>query len=188
MTETYISVDIEASGPIPGTHSMLSIGACVVDAPQTCFTCDLRPISRKCVPAAMKVIGHDLAHYQKTGRSPLEAMKLFAAWINRAARKTTPVFVGFNACFDWSFVNWYFYTYIKKNPFGIGGVDIKAYYMGLVGSSWEQTKSSKLPARFRSSHAHTHNALDDAVEQAEVFARMLADRRKDNKALKSTKD
>lgn len=27
---TYISVDIECSGPIPGEYSMLSLGACVV--------------------------------------------------------------------------------------------------------------------------------------------------------------
>src|SRR5438552_192307 len=28
--EVYISVDIEASGPIPGEYSLLSLGACVV--------------------------------------------------------------------------------------------------------------------------------------------------------------
>jgi ribonuclease T len=28
--EIYFSVDIEASGPIPGEYSMLSLGACLV--------------------------------------------------------------------------------------------------------------------------------------------------------------
>ena len=28
--ETYISVDVEAAGPIPGAYSLLAIGACVV--------------------------------------------------------------------------------------------------------------------------------------------------------------
>ena len=32
MPDTYISVDIEASGPVPGEYSMLSLGACVVGA------------------------------------------------------------------------------------------------------------------------------------------------------------
>ena len=31
--ECYISVDVEAAGPIPGTYSLLSIGACVVGNP-----------------------------------------------------------------------------------------------------------------------------------------------------------
>jgi hypothetical protein len=31
MQEIYISTDIEADGPIPGPHSMLSIGAAASD-------------------------------------------------------------------------------------------------------------------------------------------------------------
>jgi hypothetical protein len=29
-----------------------------------------------------------------------------------------------------------------------------------------------LPAELRASHPHTHNALDDAIEQAEIFNRL----------------
>ena len=43
------------------------------------------------------------------------------------------MFVGFNATFDWAFVNFYFHQYLGENPFGIGGIDIKSYYMGLSG-------------------------------------------------------
>jgi hypothetical protein len=31
--EIFVSVDVEASGPIPGEYSLLSIGACHVDKP-----------------------------------------------------------------------------------------------------------------------------------------------------------
>jgi hypothetical protein len=31
--EIFVSVDVEASGPIPGKYSMLSIGACVAFDP-----------------------------------------------------------------------------------------------------------------------------------------------------------
>lgn len=41
-----------------------------------------------------------------------------------------PVFVGFNAGFDWSFVNWYFLRFLGENPFGFAPLDIKSYYMG----------------------------------------------------------
>ena len=40
------------------------------------------------------------------------------------------MFVGFNASFDWSFVNWYFHKFVGTNPFGVAALDIKAYYMG----------------------------------------------------------
>ena len=32
--EVFISVDIEASGPIPGEYDLLSIGMCLVDQPE----------------------------------------------------------------------------------------------------------------------------------------------------------
>jgi hypothetical protein len=31
-----------------------------------------------------------------------------------------------------------------------------------------------LPPELRSTHPHTHNALDDAIEQAEIFNRLFA--------------
>jgi hypothetical protein len=33
----YVSVDIEASGPIPRRYSMLALGACLVDDPARTF-------------------------------------------------------------------------------------------------------------------------------------------------------
>ena len=35
INEQYISFDVEASGPIPATYSMLSLGACVVGSSDT---------------------------------------------------------------------------------------------------------------------------------------------------------
>jgi len=86
--------------------------------------------------------------------------------------------VGFNASFDWAFVNWYFHIFLGENPFGIGALDIKAYYMGFSGCSWRDTRSSQISPPFRSSRHQTHNALDDARAQAEVFEKLLRSRRK----------
>jgi ribonuclease T len=44
--------------------------------------------------------------------------------------------------------------------------------MGMSGCAWEDTKSSKIPSEFKGKSRHTHNALDDAIEQAEMFQRM----------------
>jgi uncharacterized OsmC-like protein len=42
--DTYISVDIEASGPIPGDYSILSIGACSVIDVRKNFYVELKPL------------------------------------------------------------------------------------------------------------------------------------------------
>jgi ribonuclease T len=172
MKDVYISIDIEAAGPVPATYSMLSLGAALVHDLQTNFYVELRPINRKLVPAAMKVVGRTLKEFERNGRDPKEAMIAFRDWIDSVAKNGKPIFVGFNATFDWAFVNYYFHQYLGENPFGFGGIDIKSYYMGMRGCSWDDSRSSRIPSELKGSSSHTHNALDDAVEQGEMFRRM----------------
>lgn len=172
--ELYVSVDIEAAGPVPGTYSMLALGACVVGAPDQGFYVELRPITDRVIPEAMRVGGFSLDQLRSTGREPAEAMRAFRDWVVQVAGTRRPVFVGFNASFDWSFVNWYFHTFVGENPFGIGGIDIKSYYMGLTGRPWSETSSSRLSQNFQPERRQTHHALDDARAQAEIFSKLLA--------------
>jgi ribonuclease T len=173
MREVYISVDVEAAGPLPSTYSMLSLGAVDVDDPKSTFYIELKPINDASVSGAMKVVGRTLQDFAEAGRDPKEAMAAFRDWIASVAKHARPVFVGFNATFDWAFVNFYFHHYLGENPFGIGGIDIKSYYMGLSGVTWEDTRSSRIAKEYKdASQRHTHNALDDAIEQAELFRRM----------------
>ena len=55
---SYVMVDIEADGPIPGDYSMVCFGAVVVEPSlsQT-FYGQLRPISDRWVPEALAVSG-----------------------------------------------------------------------------------------------------------------------------------
>lgn len=80
LDELYVSVDIEAAGPIPGTYSMLALGACLVEAPDQAFYAELRPISDRFVPEAMRVGGFSLDELRSTGREPAEAMRTFRSW------------------------------------------------------------------------------------------------------------
>jgi DNA polymerase III epsilon subunit-like protein len=173
--EIYFSIDIEASGPIPGEYSMLSLGACRVDSPNRHFYAELKPISDRFVPEALKVSRFNLQELGRTGQQPRQAMRSFSDWLTATADKGNPVFVGFNASFDWSFVNWYFHKFLGTNPFGFGALDIKAYYMGLTGCHWEQTKSSELPRLLKAqmSERKRHNALADAINQAGIFQKMM---------------
>ncbi|HSU52794.1 MAG TPA: 3'-5' exonuclease [Candidatus Dormibacteraeota bacterium] len=171
--EIYISVDIEASGPIPGDYSLLSIGACVVLEPETHFYVELQPISEKAVAEALAVTGFSLDELKERGTPPKAAMENFAQWINANTGTQVPVFVGFNACFDWAFINWYFHHFLGRNPFGIGGIDIKSYYMGRARSRWSETTSSQLPAHLAIRKHMAHNALQDAIAQGELVRKLL---------------
>ncbi len=171
--EVYISVDIEADGPIPGDYSMSSIGAVDVDAPERSFYRELRPISDRFDPPAVAVSGLDRSRLIASGTDPTVAMRELADWIAQTAAGERAVFVAFNATFDWMFVHWYFMHFLGSDPFGISGLDIKAYYMAALRcQTWSQTTKRNIDSRFKSDLPHTHNALDDAREQADVFRKL----------------
>lgn len=168
--DTFISVDVETSGPIPGEYSLLSIGACSVYEPNETFYCTLKPINNNEDPKAMEVCGFSLGELTQRGKDPTEAMTEFADWLkNLGNTKDQPVFVGFNAPFDWSFVNFYFHRYLNHNPFGFTALDIKALYMGAYGCSWRDTRSSQIDKELIPKLRGTHDALQDAQYQAELF-------------------
>ncbi|MGQ8708685.1 3'-5' exonuclease [Serratia sp. TSA_198.1] len=174
--ELFISVDVESSGPIPGEYSLLSIGACLLSDPEISFYTEFKPDSQKHDPEAVAVTGLDLTSLALKGLPPLEAMVQFNAWIDSVSRPGKKVvFVGLNTPFDWSFINYYFHKYTGGNPFGFTAIDIKAYYMGLKGCSWEETKSSRMVETLCPRLRASHNALEDAKFQAELFSLMLAE-------------
>jgi len=153
---------------------MLSVGAWLIGSRDSDFYTELKPLNDNAVPEAMKVTGFDLAKLAESGDSPEIAMSKFSEWVRKVCGEGRPVFVGFNAGFDWSFVNWYFIHFLKDNPFGFAPLDIKSYYMGITGCNWESTKSSRIPTEFQSTTANDHNALNDARAQGEMFAKMRA--------------
>ena len=168
--EIFVSVDVETAGPIPGEFSLLSIGACVVFEPSKTFSCQLKPINRKADPKALEVAGLSLDKLARTGLDPSEAMRSFSDWLRIVAGENDSiVFVGFNAPFDWSFVNYYFHRFGDSNPFGFTALDIKALYMGATGCNWADTRSSKIAERLKPTLKGDHDALHDAQYQAEIF-------------------
>ncbi len=172
--ETYISVDIETAGPYPSRYSLLSIGACLVDEPSAAFYVELQPVNEEADAGALAVGGLSLATLAETGVPPRAALVQFEAWVlAHTPEDSRPVFVGFNAAFDWMFINDYFHRFLGHNPFGHNALDIKAFYMGMTGARWAQTTIGHVAAHLHQSCSLTHNALADAQVQAQLFKALL---------------
>lgn len=168
--EIFVSVDVETAGPVPGQFSLLSIGACDVDNEDRTFSCELKPINHNADPTALQVTGLSLDRLERTGLTPEQAMERFDIWARGlVSAGESLVFVGLNAPFDWSFVNYYFHRYLGRNPFGFTALDIKAYYMGVTGCNWANTRSSRMSASLKPGRTPNHKALGDALYQAELF-------------------
>jgi len=174
LPETFISVDVETAGPIPGQFALLSIGACLVEDPSTTFYVELHPDRAEVSSEAMAVHGLSLEALKISATAPAQAMQAFADWVKWVSPEgSRPVFVAFNAPFDWMFIHDYFYRYLGENPFGHSALDIKAYFMGQTGAAWGQTSLNHIASRFMEERHLSHNALMDAQDQAEIFRLIL---------------
>jgi DNA polymerase III epsilon subunit-like protein len=172
--ETFVIVDIEASGPNPGGYAMLSIGASTLAQPRQTFYVELQPDKEAFTSEAMAVNGLSLERLAAEGLPPEEAMRAFAKWVAKVAPEDArPVFAAFNAPFDWMFINDYFHRYLGYNPFGHSALDIKAYYMGLEGVTWQETSHRYVTERCCGTRELTHHALDDAIVEAEILQAMF---------------
>jgi hypothetical protein len=107
------------------------------------------------------------------GYEPADAMTEAAAWVAERAGKRRPVLVAYPAVFDWMFLYWYFVRFTGGCPFGVSGaLDMKTMYQQKARVLIDDADRADLPPALQSSRPHTHNALDDALEQADVFARI----------------
>jgi len=174
--EFFIIVDVETAGPNPGLYALLSIGACTLHQPRQKFYVELKPDRELFVSQAMKVNQLSLTALKDRGSPALEAMQAFANWLEKSVPLgSKPIFTAFNAPFDWMFVCDYFLRYLGKNPFGYKALDIKAYFMGLMNTAWENTSHTAISQYYGVPESLSHHALEDAVHEAMLFEKILLD-------------
>lgn len=171
MTETYISVDIEVTGLIVGEDNIASIGACVVDNPSDNFYIEFKPFTKNFRAESVAVCKLDINYLEKNGVDIVYGLEKFKNWIYK---HQSPVFVGFPLSFDMGFVHQYFLKYLGKNPFGrtAAGIDIKTFAMAVLGIDFKNTNKRDLKTYVKWGGNHSHNALDDAKEQAKLFSEL----------------
>ncbi|MDX1957920.1 MAG: 3'-5' exoribonuclease [Leptospiraceae bacterium] len=161
---SYIMVDIESDGPIPGKYSMISLGAVVVDTElNKRFLENIKPISEEYIPEALKISGYSRVE-TLSFHDPKDVMQDFTGWIEKNSNDK-PMFISDNNGFDWMFVCWYFHYFIGSNPFGYSSTNLGSLYKGLVKDTFQNFKHLRKTK-------HTHNPLDDAMGNAEALLYM----------------
>lgn len=139
------------------------------------FEANLRPISERFDPEALAVNGLDRHALLRDGRDPAEAMAAATAWIQQHAAGGTPVLVAYPLSFDWSWLYWYFVRFGGSSPFNHSRCfDLKTAIAVRGRRRVIDSGHDRLPPALRSSLPHTHRALDDAIEQADMLAKFFA--------------
>ena len=179
---TYVSVDVEADGPVPGIYSMLSIGAAAFTlgnkTPIATFEANLRPLPGATThPETMawwKTQPDAWEYVCKDQQDPEVVMRKFRAWFDNLPGHR--VVVGFPLTFDFAFINWYLTKFTGyPTPLGFSGLDIKTLAAAKLNIPFQEATKKNMPKRwFKGCPRHTHKALDDAIGQGILLLNILS--------------
>ena len=188
---TYVVCDIEADGPIPGPHSMMSLGAVAVNKVGNIFgefEINFLPLKKakphsKTMEWFNKNAPKALMYCKINQVEPQEGMKRFGNWL-----LTLPmprVMAAHPAPLDFMWVNWYIQTYLKDEleeppftkPFfdnkGQGAFDIKSYAVAVLKKDFTNLHRDTYTKDLHDNTKHTHKAIDDAREYAKLLIKLL---------------
>lgn len=189
MTRTiYISTDIETDGPCPGLHSMLSFASVAYEVVTdnqgrnptitrgSTFGANLHLLPEANPdPDTMKWWAENPHAYAATRvnlKQPEYAMKRYAEWLEQLGAK--PVCVAYPAGFDFTWLYYYLHRFAGRCPFQRSCLDVRSFGAAMLKIPYPEVGKRTMPARWQdASFPHTHKALDDALEQGELFCAML---------------
>lgn len=177
--EIYLSVDIEADGPIPGPNAMMSIGAVAFDIDRNmlgCFSANLMPLPGSVPnPETMTFWAANPAAFaatQSDRREPADAMRDYLAFLKGLPRR--PIFVGYPAAYDFMWHHWYLLAFTREDPCGFAPLDMKSYGAAMLGCPFRESAKKRYPEHwFSGAPPHDHTALTDAIGQGVMAVNMM---------------
>lgn len=187
--EIYFSCDVEADGPIPFRHSMLSFGCAAFTKEGKLL--DTYSANLDTLPEAKPDL--DTMNWWKTQQAAWDAcrentrpaevvMPEFVMWVKKVCgNNNRPVFVGYPTGFDFTYMYVYLMAFVGKSPFSFSALDIKTFAMAILGTDFRDTTKKIFPKHWFGPGRHTHIAIDDAIEQGELFCNILAECKKKNR-------
>jgi hypothetical protein len=182
MREIYVSTDVETDGPIPGPHSMLSLGSAAYSAEKeliATFSVNLQTLAgaepHPKTAAWWATQPAAFAACRVSPEPPERAMARYHTWIKSLQGR--PVFVAYPAGFDFLFVYWYLMRFVGDSPFSHSALDIKSFAMAMMKTDYRDSTKRNMPRRWFDPLPHSHVALDDAIEQGALFCNILKENR-----------
>jgi|SaaInlStandDraft_4_1057021.scaffolds.fasta_scaffold25748_2 hypothetical protein len=187
----YLSLDVEADGPIPGRFSMLQFGVAAFDLasetprfPLTSFESNLMTLDEASTSrSTMDWWATQGGAYDSTrikARPPGSEMPRFLRWIKALDRKV--IIVGYPVTYDFMFLYWYTLAFGgledgERCPFGFSGLDIKTLAAAKMGVPYPMASKRRMPKRwFKGTPEHNHDGLTDAIGQGVLFVNIMLDR------------
>lgn len=176
-----MSSDVESDGPIPGKNSMRSVGTAVFTLDKKLigsFEANLLPMKgAEEDPNTMEFWAKNPDAWAITTENAIDpkiAMIEYAKWLSAIKKLGIPVFMGYPAGFDFTFVRWYLHYFVGVCDFGFQALDLKSLAVPLLRKPYKQCVKKVFPKRWFLPHMdHTHVALDDALEQGNMGINML---------------
>jgi len=187
--EIYVSVDIEADGPIPGDNSMLNFGLAAFELdnrePIATYEANLQPLpgARQDKDTMAWWANQQKAweYVTKDPREPANVMLEVVKWAKKLPGK--PVLVVYPT-YDFMWMRWYLVHFCgveNAKVFGFQALDLKTLMMA-VGEIPFKSVSKRWVSKehrhwFNGTPKHDHTGLADAIGQGVMLINILAELR-----------
>lgn len=188
MNPTYVVTDIEADGPVPGDHSMLSFASVAMNhdgREVDTFEAVLLPLTDAQSDAdTMAWFATQPEAYAAATTNPRPAANIFADFVNWVlALPGNPVFAAHPILFDGLWIDFYLRKFtnrmLRQGPrdntplFHASGICIRSLAaMHLDWPIWD-CKPDSYPPEWLGHHKHSHSAIEDARGYSHLLATLL---------------
>jgi len=185
---TYVVIDIETDGMLPGRNSIMSLAAIAADesgAELGMFSANLAPLPDAAPdPNTLSWWWTQPEAWAAATREqelPEVVVVRFVNWV-----KSLPgdkAIVCHPLLFDGPWLDYYLERFLglrlfpppgrEERLFVEGGIDVATFAMAALNRDLRDCRKGAMPAQFQPATPHTHQALDDARGHAEVFFSLL---------------
>ena len=181
-TDTIISFDIETTGLVGGTHSMVALGAVAYrDGKEVSdfYGCLKEWEGSERDKDTMLFWAKNRAGWdamRKLARPPEEVMQEFYDWA--LALPAPRTLAAWPATFDSAFLFWYLNKFVGIDAVNTlfkqyRALDIRSYVSALFAVPYSEAERRILPPEWKEDLPYTHNALDDARQQGVTLMNIL---------------
>lgn len=184
----YVVTDIEADGPSPGAHSMLSVASVAVTRAgeeRSVFEAVLEPLDGAARdPDTYAWFQTQPEAWAAATRDPRPADRVMAEFVDWVRSLGAPaIFAAFPVAFDGMWIDFYLKRFTRHaliegpyaaDPLFAGpGLCLKSYAAARTGQDFADCRPKTLPREWLGHHEHTHRAIDDARGYAHLLGVLL---------------